>query len=420
MRLRGGDKGFNVLVVEDDTSIFGILKKILEEDTNFPFHVDHAISIDEATSKIRSTPYHMLLVESDLEGHPGLKLIEEVNRANLHVPFVLLTPVRDDRLVREALRQGVADVIIKSESQLKDLTEKLRASFLKYYRQETKTPGMKRLIARSVRAKELEGEEKAKDLAIRDELTGLYNHGYLQERIVQEFSRAARYNYPISCLVVDIDHFKIVNEDRGYRLGDTMLKECAELLFENARLSDLIARFGGEEFAVLLPHINYEGAAELATRLRQAFAEHVFGDTEEISLTVSIGISSFPEDPMKNRCELLTFANQALFRSKAAGRNRITQYKDIVPIFGESLPSLKISEEKILLFQRRLSEISDQARRSYIDASKALIVALESKDRFTAGHAASSAKYCMQTAEIMGMGLDEAEGVEHAALLHDL
>ena len=420
MRLRGGDKGFNVLVVEDDTSIFGILKKILEEDTNFPFHVDHAISIDEATSKIRSTPYHMLLVESDLEGHPGLKLIEEVNRANLHVPFVLLTPVRDDRLVREALRQGVADVIIKSESQLKDLTEKLRASFLKYYRQETKTPGMKRLIARSVRAKELEGEEKAKDLAIRDELTGLYNHGYLQERIVQEFSRAARYNYPISCLVVDIDHFKIVNEDRGYRLGDTMLKECAELLFENARLSDLIARFGGEEFAVLLPHINYEGAAELATRLRQAFAEHVFGDTEEISLTVSIGISSFPEDPMKNRCELLTFANQALFRSKAAGRNRITQYKDIVPIFGESLPSLKISEEKILLFQRRLSEISDQARRSYIDASKALIVALESKDRFTAGHAASSAKYCMQTAEIMGMGLDEAEVVEHAALLHDI
>lgn len=425
MRLRGGDKGFNVLVVEDDTSIFGILKKILEEDTSFPFHVDHAISLDEATAKIRSTPYHMLLVEADLEGHPGLKLLEEVNRANLHVPFVLLTPVRDDRLVREALRLGVADVIIKSESQLKDLTEKLRASFLKYYRKDVKVTGMKRLSARSAKiagaAKKIaEGEEKSKDLAIRDELTGLYNHGYLQERIVQEFTRAARYSYPISCVVVDIDHFKIVNEDRGYRLGDTMLKECAELLFENARLSDLIARFGGEEFAVLLPHTNYEGAAELATRLRQAFAGHVFGDTEEINLTVSIGISSFPEDPMKNRCELLTFANQALFRSKAAGRNRITQYKDIVPIFGEFLPSLKISEEKILLFRRRLSEISDQARRSYIDASKALIVALESKDRFTAGHAANSAKYCMQTAEIMGMGLDEVEVVEHAALLHDI
>ncbi len=259
------------------------------------------------------------------------------------------------------------------------------------------------------------------NVLVRDELTGLFNHTYLQDRIVREFASAARYNYSLSCLLLDIDHFKILNEERGYRIGDAILKEAAQIIFEHCRLTDLAARYGGGEFAVLLPHVDYQGAREMAKRLRLVFSETIFlSGSENIHITASIGITSFPEDPMDRRSDLVTFARQALLRSKAEGRNRMTLYKDITPIGMSDLPEFKISEDKVLDFQRRLSEVAESARRHYIEASRALILALEAKDRFTAGHAASCAKYAKQLAEVLGMSTEDAEVVEHAALLHDI
>ena len=123
---------------------------------------------------------------------------------------------------------------------------------------------------------------------------------------------------------------------------------------------------------------------------------------------------------MKQRGDLLIFADQAMSRSKAAGRNSVTLYKDIVPVFGDTIPTLQISEEKIVDFQRRMMEISTTARRAYTEASKALIMAMENKDRYTVGHSGSCARYALQVAEAMGIPGDESEVVQHAALLHDV
>ncbi|MCM8775107.1 MAG: diguanylate cyclase [Candidatus Omnitrophica bacterium] len=411
----------SILIVENDRNVFDRLKKTLEEDSRFPAAVDDAATFEQACQKLKRGSYDILLVDQELEGRSGLVLLDELQRNNLNLPFVLMTPVWDDRLVREAMKRGVADVLVKDEREFQNLAEKLQRSYQKF-RKGWHNSGEVDLVFKDLELSlGRDNEKKSANLAIRDEITHLYNHSYIQERIVQEFSRAVRYQYPISCLLVDIDHFKAINENLGYRIGDSILRECAGLLFENCRLSDLIARYGGGEFAVLLPHINYEGAFDLAKRLLRAFSEHVFlENTEDINFTISIGISSFPEDSMSSRCELLAYASQALCRSKAAGRNRVTMYRDIVPALEGVLPNLKLSEEKIMEFQRRLTEISDYARRAYIEASKALIVALESKDRFTAGHASSCAKYSIEVAESMGMDMDEAEVVEHAALLHDI
>jgi len=259
------------------------------------------------------------------------------------------------------------------------------------------------------------------DPFLHDQLTGLFNHTYLQEQLVTEFSRATRYHYPISCLAIDLDHFKLVNEEKSFRAGDAIIQECAQLLSSLSRTGDLVGRYGGEEFMVILPHVDYQGAFDMARRVRLAFSEHIFhSGSEDFNLTISVGISCFPEDAIKTRMDLITFARQSLFRSKAHGRNRITLYKQIVPTLGQDMPDLKISEEKVVEFQRRLSDISEAARRSYIEASRALIFALESKDATTAGHAASCAKYARQLTEAMGLSVEDSEVIEHAALLHDI
>jgi diguanylate cyclase (GGDEF)-like protein/putative nucleotidyltransferase with HDIG domain len=419
------EQNLSVLLVESDAETLNLLKQSLERGGRFPIEVDSANTVGKALRKIKQNGYDLLLVESELQGQNGLNLFKEIQHKDYNLPFVLMTPVRDDRLVREAMKQGVSALIIKSESHFRDLSERLKEAYQKFYGQKGTKSAISKIHFFEAKMRETVSRQpqqpEISDLSIKDELTGLYNHSYLQERIVREFSRAVRYHYPLSCILMDIDHFKVLNEERGYRVGDTVLKECANLLFDSCRMSDLVSRYGGEEFGVLLPHIDYQGARELSKRLRLSFSEHIFlSGLADVNLTVSIGISSFPEDSMARRSDLIGFARQALLRSKAQGRNRITLYRDIMPGLGAEIPELKISEDKIAEFQRRLSEISEATRRSYIEASRTLIFALESKDRFTAGHAASCAKYARQLAEVMGMSIEDAEVVEHATLLHDI
>ncbi len=414
-------QSFSILCVDRNLDALEFLKKSFEQEQSSlqPF-LDHALDIDQALEKLKSNTYHLLVVDSEFDHDANFDFFAKVRGLKLKMPFVLMTPVRDDALARRALESGIAEVIVKNESHYEDLLKRLNQ-----YKADTVGRSGKRQRMEEVPADADEKEPKVDPVNIKDELTGLYNHSYLYDRVVREFSQAARYTYPLSCLMIDLDHFRELNEKWGYRTGDSLLKECAQLLFKNCRLSDFIARYGGEEFVVLMPHVDYKGAQELANRIRVVFSEHKFFDHagttgSEINVTISIGISSYPQDPMERRGEILTNASNALTRSKTAGRNRVTLYKDILPVMGQEIPILQISEAKVLDFQRKMSEVSSVARRATIDASKALIRALEDKDRFTAGHAASCAKYSIHVAEAMGMSLDDAEVVEHAALLHDI
>ena len=416
----------SVLYVEQDRDTFNLIRTSLESDTSFPSRVEHVSTVIDALEKIKVGSYHLLLIDSESDGRSEVAVLKELKKIKIFLPFVLMVPVQNDMLVRQAYQYGVADLIVKSQFHFHELAGRLRATYERY-RQESVSKslnqGGKDMSEKASQQKIQDPQNNSsEDQDTRDALTGVYNHSHLFERMVDEFARAKRHSYPVSCLVLDIDHFKSINEKWNHRVGDQLLKEAVQLLFQSCRLSDFIARYGGEEFAILMPHTDYQGALELGERLKNVFAEHRFlADSEDIHLTISVGIASFPEDFMEKRAELLTFAVQALYKSKASGRNRITLYKDIVPIFGkDDLPTLKISEDKILEFQRRISEIARNARRNYIEAAKTMIMALESKDSFTAGHAATCAKYSMQVAEAMGMSLDEAEIVEHAALLHDI
>ncbi len=164
-------------------------------------------------------------------------------------------------------------------------------------------------------------------LAITDYLTGIYNVRYFYHRIIEEFNRAERYLHPLSCLMLDIDYFKKINDLYGHRTGDLVLKEFAKLLKRFSRKSDVLARYGGEEFIVMLPQTTIQGAFAEAERIRKAIKDHKFKSLKNKGgITVSIGISYFPHPKVKTHDDLISFADDALFEAKNSGRDKVYAY----------------------------------------------------------------------------------------------
>ncbi len=165
--------------------------------------------------------------------------------------------------------------------------------------------------------------EKVERLSIADGLTGLYNRRFLGERLKEEFSKAERYRMPLSFLILDVDHFKRVNDTFGHQVGDNALVAVARVLQASVRESDLVARYGGEEFAVLLPHTGLDSALAVAEKIRQAVSETPVDGMGEHRLTISIGAAGIPEGHAPSVEALVRAADQALYRAKQDGRNRV-------------------------------------------------------------------------------------------------
>jgi diguanylate cyclase (GGDEF)-like protein len=166
-----------------------------------------------------------------------------------------------------------------------------------------------------------------RELSTRDSLTGLINHREFHRQLTEEVERSRRYGRPFSLLMLDIDHFKTINDTYGHLAGDKALRALAALIRGEVRPTDLAARYGGEEFALVLPETAAPGALTLAERLRARVAGHAIALTADqtISLTVSIGLASFPEDKDAVQ-KLVSAADQALYVAKSGGRNRVCRW----------------------------------------------------------------------------------------------
>jgi len=159
--------------------------------------------------------------------------------------------------------------------------------------------------------------------ATHDGLTKLTNYQRFQEILDEEMYRAKRYKMPLALLMVDLDHFKKINDTFGHLAGDYVLREVAELLQKSMRKSDTTARYGGEEFAILLPETPQEGAFILAERLRDKLASMTFNYGEQtIFATMSIGIAEYSPKTDSSNADLIKKADRALYRAKESGRNQ--------------------------------------------------------------------------------------------------
>lgn len=164
--------------------------------------------------------------------------------------------------------------------------------------------------------------QKMYQAVLRDGLTGAFNRRYLDERIATELAFAARHREPLALLMLDVDHFKHINDVYGHQAGDAVLTTFVELVNQHVRVEDVVARYGGEEFAVLCRETGIEQAMVLAERLRRAIDEHTFQfDGRTIDTTVSIGVANIVDRPGLTANGLVAAADKALYAAKAAGRN---------------------------------------------------------------------------------------------------
>lgn len=239
--------------------------------------------------------------------------------------------------------------------------------------------------------------ERARSEALTDPLTGVYNRRFLEGRLDDELRRARALGASASVLFIDIDRFKWFNDTFGHEVGDRLLCRVADALRAQLRSVDVVARFGGDEFVVVLPETDRAGSAVVAARLQEgliALTDATLPD--EASLTVTIGAATYPEDGTRP-AELLASADAAMLRGKRAGRNRIE-------IFGRERPRAA----------------SAAHRRETTVVLRSLLAALEMRDPYTARHSRAVAALASRMARRLGCDPEEVRLVGQAGLLHDV
>ena len=175
---------------------------------------------------------------------------------------------------------------------------------------------------------------RLEDLSVRDALTGLYNRRYFQDRLTNEHARSTRHSRPVALMMLDIDHFKRVNDTYGHQTGDDVLRAVSQLLINQTRTIDVVARYGGEEFAALLPETPFDGALLLAERLREHVAllqlkprgqddPNASVPPGPLQVTISVGLAMLDREVMPTPDQLVATADAALYAAKHGGRNRV-------------------------------------------------------------------------------------------------
>jgi diguanylate cyclase (GGDEF)-like protein len=296
-----------ILIIDDSESQRDAIRDVLTADCGFDVILEASDGIS-GLKLLLAEKIDLILCDLELPGLDGEKLlrIKENNPGGPDVPFVFLTGTTNlDRRAR-LLDGGACDAIAKPFHPA-DLLARLKLH----------------LKVRRLQAELREKNEALERLSAIDVLTDLCTRRALFERLEVEFRRARRYSTPMAVLMIDIDHFKRVNDQYGHPGGDVVLRGVAQLLSEQLRATDLAGRYGGEEMAVAM-QADLPGARLVAERYRQAVEEAVFQspDGRDVQVTVSIGIGEL-EEGMESADQVLEHADRALYRAKDGGRNRV-------------------------------------------------------------------------------------------------
>ncbi len=243
--------------------------------------------------------------------------------------------------------------------------------------------------------------EQSQERAATDALTGLYNHGHFQEALEREVRRSERYGETFALLMMDLDHFKQVNDRYGHPRGDQILRRVSSVLRATARESDYIARYGGEEFALLLPRTSSEEARALAERIRERVGEVPVAREDDFSVSASIGVADFPACGLEPRT-VLGAADTALLWAKRRGRNCVMYYRDVHEMVGAAPLE------------------ADEAGGHWRPGLEMLAAAVDAKASFRERHGEAVAEMVRQLALVAGRPAEEVAGFEVAARLHDV
>ncbi len=300
-----GDASAPLILVADDEPVnLALIKRRLEWEH---YRVETAEDGGQAVEAARRVLPDLVILDvmmPVLDGLGACRLLKE-DPATRDIPVIFLSALDDTDTKVRALGLGANDYVSKP-FRVEELLARVSVAIrLKLERD--------RLRLRA---------EVASEMSMTDALTGLLNRYGLHRALQRELAEARRYARPLSCLLIDLDFFKAVNDTYGHAAGDTALYQAARVITESVRGSDVVCRYGGEEFLVLAPETAADGARSLAEKIRLAFASRLFGDGgRTFPLTLSVGVAQLGAAESGN--DMIARADEALYHAKQTGRDRV-------------------------------------------------------------------------------------------------
>ena len=305
-----GERQF--LCVDSDPASFGTLEAML---TRCGYdNPRHAPTLEQAFTLLEKETFNLVFLDYQFPDGDAFDMLNFIKKKDIQVPLIVLSGQGDELVVSRLFKAGVTDYLPKTFLNKKSLGDSISFSLEKYHFKRDKD-----------RALRVMG-----DLSTKDGLTGLYNRRYFMEALERETSGTERYARPLALCLMDIDFFKKVNDSYGHNVGDKVLKQIAKFILAALRKYDIPCRYGGEEFGLLLPNTEQQGAWAVCERIRQSVEAHQFeyeGFSFKITLSAGIALRhcgrEFNVDKEILKETFVKQADLALYQAKAQGRNRI-------------------------------------------------------------------------------------------------
>lgn len=300
------DQPVSVLCIDDQDNDFTLLQQTIGDQPELK--LSRAKQMGEALASIEKNRFDLIFLEYILPDGNGLEFLEAINSKGVNTPVVVITGHGDELIASRMIQAGASDYLPKAKLSQKALLRIISNALEKAN------------LRREMRI----AQEKLAEMSIRDELTGMFNRRYFQEGLEREISGAQRYKHSLALCIIDLDHFKLVNDSYGHLCGDEILQEFGKLLSDSIRKYDVACRYGGEEFAVLLPDTSIDEATVLCDRFRERISKHDFTyDRVTIRITASIGVAASSVEKVMTGQQLVELADKALYQAKHQGRNKV-------------------------------------------------------------------------------------------------
>jgi two-component system cell cycle response regulator len=289
-----------IILVEDDASVSHLLSRQLQRAG---YSVRHASTIREARDLFRAEVWDLAMLDRGLPDGDGLELCRELRASSPHGYIIMLTGNDSAESKLEGFQYGADDYVTKP-FEVDELLARIRAG--------VRIVGLQKAL--------LDTNRRLEELSLTDSLTRVANRRAFDQRLQLAFEHAKRYERPLSLVLIDVDHFKRINDQHGHDAGDHVLRCVADVMADGSRHSDFVARIGGEEFAVLLGETALFESMQFGEKLRCNVAVAPCGAGP---VTISVGVANMPHSCITSAAELFHAADQALYRAKANGRNRV-------------------------------------------------------------------------------------------------